>query len=82
MKMPAGPMCPWQPDLEWNRPPSGPGCRLISARELKEELTVANGMLREEDLTSPVLSGTACLIYFGGGNPAVMREAAGEDKKD
>ena len=42
----------------------GQGCRLISARELKEELDRVNGMLRKNIWNSPVLNGTACMIYF------------------
>ena len=60
----------------------GQGCRLISARELKEELDRVNGMLREEYLDQPGLKRNRLYDILPEEVIRQMREAAGEDKKD
>ena len=60
----------------------GQGCRLISARELKEELDRVNGMLREEYLEQPPLKRNRLYDILPEEVIRQMREAAGEDKKD
>ncbi len=60
----------------------GQGCRLISARELKEELDRVNGMLREEYLEQPPLKRNRLYDILPEEVIRQMREAAGEDNQD
>lgn len=60
----------------------GQGCRLISARELKEELDRVNGMLREEYLEQPGLKRNRLYDILPEEVIRQMREAAGEDSQD
>ena len=59
----------------------GQGCRLISARELKEELDRVNGMLREEYLDQPGLKRNRLYDILPEEVIRQMREAAGEDRR-
>ena len=59
----------------------GQGCRLISARELKEELDRVNGMLREEYLEQPPLKRNRLYDILPEEVIRQMREAAGEDNR-
>ena len=60
----------------------GQGCRLISARELKEELERVNGMLREEYLEQPQLKRNRLYDILPEEVMRQMREAAAEDGQD
>lgn len=60
----------------------GQGCRLISARELKEELDRVNGMLREEYLEQPGLKRNRLYDILPEEVIRQMKEAAAEDKQD
>ena len=60
----------------------GQGCRLISARELKEELDRVNGMLREEYLDQPGLKRNRLYDILPEEVIRQMKEAAAEDKQD
>lgn len=60
----------------------GQGCRLISARELKEELDRVNSILREEYLEQPQLKRNRLYDILPEEVMRQMREAAGEDNQD